>query len=259
MSTKGCRKNFLDATIFAPRYRQVIHSIRNPATRILSRIQLAKFKKRFYVPTEQLPEDRPCNVDLARRYTSHMSIAKGFTEGNRDAPTSAPKKDEKIFLVGAELKSKSQWDVSESLEELASLAETAGGQVVGEGIQKLDRPVSGTFIGKGKAEQFAAECEEKEVDTVIFDDELTPGQGRNLERVFDRKIIDRTSLILDIFAQRARTREGKLQVELAQLQHLLPRLTRFWTHLSRQKGGDRDEGRWRIAAGNRSTPHSRTD
>ncbi len=166
-----------------------------------------------------------------------MSIAKGFTEGSTDAPTSAPKENEKIFLVGAELKSKSQWDVSESLEELASLAETAGGKVVGEGIQKLDRPVSGTFIGKGKAEQFAAECAEKAVDTVIFDDELTPGQGRNLERVFDRKIIDRTSLILDIFAQRARTREGKLQVELAQLQHLLPRLTRFWTHLSRQKGG----------------------
>lgn len=176
-------------------------------------------------------------IDPEGYYTSHMSIAKGFTEGNRDAPTTAPKEDEKIFLVGAELKSKSQWDVTESLEELASLAETAGGTVVGEGIQKLDRPVSGTFIGKGKAEQFAAECAEKEVDTVIFDDELTPGQGRNLERVFDRKIIDRTALILDIFAQRARTREGKLQVELAQLQHLLPRLTRFWTHLSRQKGG----------------------
>ena len=166
-----------------------------------------------------------------------MSIAKGFTEGNRQSNAPSDKENEKVFLVGAELKSRSHWDVHESLEELSSLAETAGGEVVGEGIQKLDRPYSGTFIGKGKAEQFAAECGEKAVDTVIFDDELTPGQGRNLERVFDRKIIDRTSLILDIFAQRARTKEGKLQVELAQLQHLLPRLTRFWTHLSRQKGG----------------------
>ena len=166
-----------------------------------------------------------------------MSIAKGFTEGDRVSAQSSPEQHERVFLVGAELKSRSQWDVGESLDELASLAKTAGGDVVGEGIQKLDRPVSGTFIGKGKAEQFAAECGEKSVDTVIFDDELTPGQGRNLERVFDRKIIDRTTLILDIFAQRARTKEGKLQVELAQLQHLLPRLTRFWTHLSRQKGG----------------------
>ena len=166
-----------------------------------------------------------------------MSIAKGFTEGKRESVETSPKENEKIFLIGAELKSRSQWDVTESLEELESLAETAGGKVVGHGTQKLDRPISGTFIGKGKAEEFAAECEEKEVDTVIFDDELTPGQGRNLEHVFERKIIDRTTLILDIFAQRARTREGKLQVELAQLQHLLPRLTRFWTHLSRQKGG----------------------
>ncbi len=166
-----------------------------------------------------------------------MSIAKGFTDQDTDSSKPTEKTNEKVFLVGAELKSRSQWDVSESMDELASLAKTAGGRVVGEGVQKLDRPNAGTFIGKGKATEFAAECALQEVDTVIFDDELTPGQGRNLERVFDRKIIDRTSLILDIFAQRARTKEGKLQVELAQLQHLLPRLTRFWTHLSRQKGG----------------------
>ena len=167
-----------------------------------------------------------------------MSIAKGFTEGIREDDSQNTQQDtEKVFLIGAELKSRTKWDVSESMEELANLAETAGGVVVGEGTQKLDRPYSGTFIGKGKAEQFALECSAMSVDTVIFDDELSPGQGRNLEKVFDRKIIDRTSLILDIFAQRARTREGKLQVELAQLQHLLPRLTRFWSHLSRQKGG----------------------
>src|SRR5205085_5660637 len=85
--------------------------------------------------------------------------------------------------------------------------------------------------------QLAATCREQSVDTVIFDDELTGAQSRNLERIFECKILDRTSLILDIFAQRARTREGKLQVELAQLEHLLPRLTRYWGHLSRQKGG----------------------
>src|SRR5438309_8122086 len=98
-------------------------------------------------------------------------------------------------------------------------------------------PSAGTFIGKGKADEFAAHCRRADVDTVIFDDELSPAQSRNLENVFNCKILDRTALILDIFAQRARTKEGKLQVELAQLQHLLPRLTRFWGHLSRQSGG----------------------
>jgi GTP-binding protein HflX len=109
--------------------------------------------------------------------------------------------------------------------------------VVGDGTQKLDHPVAATFIGSGKADEFAARCREDKVDTVIFDDELTPAQARNLEARFECKILDRTALILDIFAQRAQTREGKLQVELAQLQHLLPRLTRYWGHLSRQKGG----------------------
>ena len=114
---------------------------------------------------------------------------------------------------------------------------SAGGQVVGDGIQKLATPCAATYVGKGKAEEFAEICRQADVDTVIFDDELTPAQSRNLEKAFNCKILDRTALILDIFAQRARTREGKLQIELAQLQHLLPRLTRFWGHLSRQKGG----------------------
>ena len=104
-------------------------------------------------------------------------------------------------------------------------------------MQKMAAPCAGTFIGKGKADEFALHCRRADVDTVIFDDELSPAQSRNLEKVFNCKILDRTSLILDIFAKRARTREGKLQIELAQLQHLLPRLTRFWGHLSRQKGG----------------------
>jgi GTP-binding protein HflX len=128
-------------------------------------------------------------------------------------------------------------ETRDSLEELAELAATAGGEVIGEGVQKLDAPNAGTFIGKGKADEFAAHCRRHDVDTVIFDDELSPAQSRNLEKIFNCKVLDRTSLILDIFAQRARTREGKLQIELAQLQHLLPRLTRFWGHLSRQKGG----------------------
>jgi GTP-binding protein HflX len=123
------------------------------------------------------------------------------------------------------------------LEELSELATTAGGEVVGDGLQKMSAPCASTFIGKGKADEFALHCRRADVDTVIFDDELSPAQSRNLEKVFNCKVLDRTSLILDIFAQRARTREGKLQIELAQLQHLLPRLTGFWGHLSRQKGG----------------------
>lgn len=144
---------------------------------------------------------------------------------------------ERVFLVGIELKSRNAWEQRESLEELSELAATAGGLVVGDGIQKLEAPNAATFIGKGKADEFAAYCREHQIDTVIFDDELSPAQSRNLEKVFNCKVLDRTSLILDIFAQRARTREGKLQIELAQLQHLLPRLTRFWGHLSRQSGG----------------------
>ncbi len=136
-----------------------------------------------------------------------------------------------------ELKSRTALDTRDSLDELSELASTAGGEVVGDGTQKLEAPQAATFIGSGKADEFAKHCRINKVDTVIFDDELSPAQSRNLEVVFDCKVLDRTSLILDIFAQRARTREGKLQIELAQLHHLLPRLTRFWGHLSRQKGG----------------------
>jgi GTPase len=151
--------------------------------------------------------------------------------------STATKRTERVFLVGVELKSRTALDTRDSLDELSELAVTAGGNVVGDGTQKMEAPVAATFIGTGKADEFAKHCSRNEVDTVIFDDELTPAQSRNLEQVFECKILDRTSLILDIFAQRARTKEGKLQIELAQLQHLLPRLTRFWGHLSRQKGG----------------------
>jgi GTPase len=150
---------------------------------------------------------------------------------------STTQRTERVFLIGLELKSGSNWQHRDSLEELAELAATAGGEVIGTGAQKLETPVAGTFIGTGKAAEFAGFCQKNDIDTVIFDDELSPAQSRNLEKIFGCKILDRTALILDIFAQRARTREGKLQVELAQLQHLLPRLTRFWGHLSRQSGG----------------------
>ena len=146
-------------------------------------------------------------------------------------------KTERVFLVGVELKKKGAVEVKESMEELAELAATAGATIVGEGTQKLDRPQVATFIGKGKAGEFAERAKQERVDTVIFDDELRPAQIRNLERIFDCKVLDRTTLILDIFAQRASTREGKMQIEMAQLQHILPRLTRMWAHLSRQKGG----------------------
>jgi GTPase len=142
----------------------------------------------------------------------------------------------RVFLVGVELKSRTAADVRESLAELEELAGTAGTQIVGEGVQKMAAPAAATYIGPGKAEEFARICKESDVDTIIFDDELSPAQTRNLEKIFGCKIMDRTALILEIFGQRARTREGKLQIEHAQLKYLLPRLTRFWSHLSRQRG-----------------------
>ena len=142
----------------------------------------------------------------------------------------------RVFLIGVELKSRSAGDVRESLAELEELARTAGAQIVGEGVQKIAVPVAATYIGGGKAEEFARTCKPLDVDTVMFDDELSPAQTRNLEKIFGCKIMDRTALILEIFGQRARTREGKLQIEHAQLKYLLPRLTRYWSHLSRQRG-----------------------
>jgi len=168
----------------------------------------------------------------------------------------AGRKTDRAFLVGVELKTRSAWDVRDSMDELAELARTAGAEVVGEGSQKLETPHPATYIGGGKASEFAARCRELAVDTVIFDDELSPAQARNLEEAFGTKVLDRTGLILDIFAQRARTREGKLQVELAQLGYLLPRLTRFWTHLSRQRGSTGSiggEGESQLEADRRKT------
>src|SRR5262245_53108187 len=144
---------------------------------------------------------------------------------------------ERTMLVGLERGGHQRWEVRDSLEELGELARSAGADVVESVSQKLPQPAPNFFIGRGQAEEIAQVCTKKDVQTVIFDDDLSPAQARNLERVFNCKVLDRTELILDIFAQRAHTREGKLQIELAQLQYLLPRLTRMWTHLSRQSGG----------------------
>ena len=125
----------------------------------------------------------------------------------------------------------------DSLDELRELANSAGAEVVDTVTQKLQKPTAPYYIGRGKAELIKESCQDQQVTSVIFNDELSPAQGRNLENLFARKVLDRTQLILDIFAQRARSREGRLQIELAQLQYLLPRLTRMWHHLSRQTGG----------------------
>ena len=132
--------------------------------------------------------------------------------------------------------------VTEYLDELAFLAETAGVRTLKRFVQRLANPNSRTFVGEGKLAEIAAYVEENEVDFVIFDDELSPSQIRNLDKVFSRKIYDRTSLILEIFAQRATTAYAKTQVELAQCQYLLPRLTGMWTHLERQRGGTGTRG-----------------
>ncbi len=130
-----------------------------------------------------------------------------------------------------------EWAAADSLEELARLAETVDVEVVGSVTQKLSHPIAGTYFGKGKLEEIKERREELEYDVVMVDGDLTPAQQRNLEKALDVKVIDRTALILDVFARRAATHEGRLQVELAQLEYRLPRLTGMWTHLSRQGVG----------------------
>lgn len=151
--------------------------------------------------------------------------------------TRPQKNHERAILVGLEQAGVSKWDLKDSLDELAELANSAGAEVVDTVTQKLQKPTAPYYIGKGKAELIKDSLQDRQVTSVIFDDELSPAQGRNLETLLARKVLDRTQLILDIFAQRARSREGRLQIELAQLQYLLPRLTRMWQHLSRQTGG----------------------
>ncbi len=144
---------------------------------------------------------------------------------------------EKAVLVGLISSGQDEKQAMEYLDELEFLADTAGALVLKKFTQKLDIPNTATFVGKGKLEEISNYIKVLEADTVIFDDELTATQLRNIERTLECKILDRTNLILDIFAKRAQTAHAKTQVELAQYQYLLPRLTRMWTHLERQRGG----------------------
>lgn len=144
---------------------------------------------------------------------------------------------ERAVLVGVITPDISDAQGKEYLEELAFLVETAGGLVERYFTQKMLRPERSTFVGSGKLEEIAAFVKAEEIDLVVFDDELSPSQLRNVERELKVKVLDRSSLILDIFAGRAQSAQAKTQVELAQLQYTLPRLTRMWTHLERQKGG----------------------
>lgn len=144
---------------------------------------------------------------------------------------------DRAYIVGLITPDVKEAEVEEYLEELAFLAHTANFQTVKSFTQKLDTPNTATFIGKGKLSEIASQIEDDEIGTVIFDDELSPNQLRNIERELKVRILDRTALILDIFAARAQTAYAKTQVELAQYNYLLPRLTRLWSHLDRQRGG----------------------
>lgn len=144
---------------------------------------------------------------------------------------------EKAILVAVKLPHSDGWPPEDTLQELALLADTAGAEVLDTMIQARKQLDPATLIGEGKVAQIAQRAQELNANLVIFDDDLTPAQARNLERTIDVKILDRSALILDIFARRAKSKEAKTQVELAQLKYLLPRLTRQWTHLSRQEGG----------------------
>ena len=144
---------------------------------------------------------------------------------------------DRVVLVGAPPRELSRHVADEHLEELARLTDTAGGDVVGTVVQRIDRPHPRFYVGEGKARELSETVQRENGDLVVFDEELSPAQGKNLEDLLGVRVMDRSELILDIFATRARSREARLQVELAQLQYLLPRLRRMWSHLSRIRGG----------------------
>ena len=144
---------------------------------------------------------------------------------------------ERTVVVGIVTQNQSEEKLNEYLDELEFLTFTAGGEVIKRFSQKMERPNPKTFVGTGKIDDINLFVKENKISTVIFDDELTPSQQKNISRIIDCKILDRTNLILDIFAQRAETSYARTQVELAQCQYLLPRLSGLWTHLERQKGG----------------------
>jgi len=155
---------------------------------------------------------------------------------------STSEKVERGVLIGLITREQTAEQVDDYLDELAFLATTAGIKTEKKYTQSLDHPDVKTFIGKGKVQEVKDFIEEEEIDVIVFDDDLSPSQMRNLERIFKKKIYDRSLLILDIFLQRARTAQAKTQVELARSEYLLPRLTRMWTHLERQRGGTGTRG-----------------
>ena len=152
-----------------------------------------------------------------------------FETQNTDAET--------VLLIGVVIRGGEEWQVRDTLDELAQLVESAGAEVKGRFLCRQQKIKAGHYIGTGKAEEIADWIKENPVSMVVFDDDLSPAQGRNLETALEVRVLDRTQLILDIFAQRAQTKEGCLQVELAQHLYLLPRLRNMWTHLERQQGG----------------------
>lgn len=144
---------------------------------------------------------------------------------------------ERALLVGVATSSDAVAEVEDSLDELGLLADTAGAEIISRVVQTRQSLHPAYYIGMGKAEEIAEQCKIDDIDLVIFDDDLSPAQVKNLDKVIERRILDRSGLILDIFATRAKSKQAKLQVELAQLQYMMPRLTRQWDHLSRQEGG----------------------
>jgi GTP-binding protein HflX len=205
---------------------------------------------------------------VERRYRSRSGWAAGIAGGTSMAPQSPPADNtldgstqngpERAVLVGVDVRrdgtrpadgvrtqavrAGATLSLQDSLAELEQLATTAGAEIAGVVTQKLDRPDSATFIGKGKVEELKETALEERADLIVFDDELTPSQQRNLEKTLQIKVVDRTALILDIFAQRAHTREAQLQVELAQLEYLLPRLSQLWVQFSRLGGASAGGG-----------------
>ena len=151
--------------------------------------------------------------------------------------TAPPPDHRRALLVGLSLAATPGYVAEEHLDELAELTRSAGVEVVGRAVQRRPRPDARTFIGSGKATEIQVAAGELGADLIVFDDDLTPSQVKNLEKILEVEVYDRSALILEIFFQRARTREARTQVELAQLSYMLPRLTRRWTHLSRQMGG----------------------
>ncbi|HEX7414906.1 MAG TPA: GTPase HflX, partial [Bacteroidia bacterium] len=160
---------------------------------------------------------------------------------SKQSESTAPKQ-RKAILVGLVTKHQDVEKAQEYLDELAFLVETDGLIPAKQFLQRLEKPDKSTFVGKGKLNELNSFIKENDIDVVVFDDELSPSQQRNLEKELDRKILDRTYLILEIFASRARTAHARTQVQLAQYQYLLPRLTGMWTHLERQRGGTGTRG-----------------